>query len=398
MSNGKGTVLLQVRRQSGTNTVEVVKMVRRRLAEIRAALPPGYDIRVVRDLSEFIEASIHSVEEHLVLGSILAALVVLLFLTNVRSTLIAAIAIPTSIIATFGLVWCMGFTLNSMTMLALTLAVGIVIDDAIVVLENIFRFIEEKNVDPFTAAVRRHQGNRPGRAGDDALARRDLRAGGIHGRHRRTVHGELRPDDGLRHHGVAARQLHADADDGSPLAEARQRTAARHSSKESRIFRVVDAFYTVVCSTGRWRTAPPSPDWPCSCCSPASRSSCSPTRTSCRRTIRRSSKSTLRAPEGTSLESTEVVANRIAGRAARATAGSGLHASSRSAAIRRTRATWRAIYVRLSPLEQRTRDQFQVMDAVASEILPPLAANLRTSVQPVATIGGSGAQNADVQF
>ena len=101
----------------------------------------------MRDLSEFIRASIDSVEEHLVLGSILAALVVLVFLWNWRSTLIAAIAIPTSIIATFGLIWYQGFTLNSMTMLALTLAVGIVIDDAIVVLENIYRFVEEKGMD-----------------------------------------------------------------------------------------------------------------------------------------------------------------------------------------------------------------------------------------------------------
>src|SRR6185503_9645821 len=93
------------------------------------------------------------VEEHLMVGSILAALVVLLFLSNLRSTIIAAIAIPTSIIATFGLVWYMDFTLNMMTMLALTLSVGIVIDDAIVVLENIYRFIEEKHDDQFHAAV-----------------------------------------------------------------------------------------------------------------------------------------------------------------------------------------------------------------------------------------------------
>src|SRR5213075_3207689 len=97
--------------------------------------------------------SIHSVEEHLIVGSFLAALVVLFFLANLRSTLIAAIAIPTSIIATFGMVWYMGFTLNSMTMLALTLAVGIVIDDAIVVLENIYRFVEEKGRPPAQAAV-----------------------------------------------------------------------------------------------------------------------------------------------------------------------------------------------------------------------------------------------------
>src|SRR5207248_3653741 len=151
--DGAGTVLRQVRRKSGRNTVEVVKAVKDRLADLKTNLPPGYNVRVVRDLSEFIEASIHNVEEHLVVGSILAALVVLLFLTNLRSTIISAIAIPTSIVATFGLGWYMGFTLNSMTMLALTLSVGIVIDDAIVVMENIYRFIEEKHDDQMHAAV-----------------------------------------------------------------------------------------------------------------------------------------------------------------------------------------------------------------------------------------------------
>ena len=151
--DGAPTVLLQVRRQSGTNTVEVVENIRERLEGLKQALPAGYNLQVVRDTSDFIQASIHNVEEHLVVGSILAALVVLLFLTNLRSTIIAAIAIPTSIVATFGLVWYMGFTLNSLTMLALTLSVGIVIDDAIVVLENIYRFIEEKHEDQFTAAI-----------------------------------------------------------------------------------------------------------------------------------------------------------------------------------------------------------------------------------------------------
>ena len=151
--DGTATVLLNVRRQSGTNTVEVAKNTKERIDEIRKALPPGYDLRIVRDTSEFIEASINNVEEHLIVGSILAALVVLLFLTNLRSTLISAIAIPTSIIATFGLIWFMGFTLDILTMLALTLSVGIVIDDAIVVLENIYRFIEEKGEDQFQAAI-----------------------------------------------------------------------------------------------------------------------------------------------------------------------------------------------------------------------------------------------------
>ena len=127
--------------------------LKRRVAELTTALPAGYNLRTVRDSAEFIEASIHDVEQHLIIGSILAALVVLLFLNNLRSTIISAIAIPTSIIATFGLIWYMGFTLNMLTMLALTLSVGIVIDDAIVVLENIYRFIEEKKIDPYKAAI-----------------------------------------------------------------------------------------------------------------------------------------------------------------------------------------------------------------------------------------------------
>ncbi len=151
--NGVPTVLLQIRKQSGTNTVEVAANVKRRLAELEAILPPGYHLRIVRDEAQFIDASIAAVEEHLIVGSILAAIVVFVFLGNFRSTMIAAIAIPTSIVATFALIWYMGFTLNMLTMLALTLSVGIVIDDAIVVLENIYRFIEEKGMAPLKAAI-----------------------------------------------------------------------------------------------------------------------------------------------------------------------------------------------------------------------------------------------------
>ncbi len=131
----------------------VAEEVKARLKEIEPTLPKGYRIQLVGDSSIFIKAAISSVEEHLIVGSILAAIVVFLFLWNIRSTLIAAIAIPTSIISTFGLMYALGYTLNQITMLSLTLMVGIVIDDAIVVLENIFRFIEEKGMSPMEAAV-----------------------------------------------------------------------------------------------------------------------------------------------------------------------------------------------------------------------------------------------------
>lgn len=151
--NGLPAVTLVVAKQSGQNTVAVADALKERLAEIQPTLPQGFELRIVADNSRFIEASLGAIEEHLILGSIFACIVVFLFLWNIRSTFIAALAIPTSIIATFALVYAMGYTLNSITMLSLTLMVGIVIDDAIVVLENIFRFVEEKGMDPFQAAI-----------------------------------------------------------------------------------------------------------------------------------------------------------------------------------------------------------------------------------------------------
>ncbi len=151
--NGVPTVILSIRKQSGLNTVATVDGLKDRLKQIEKGLPPGYKIIITRDQSEYIKASTDAVKEHLKLGSILAALVVLIFLWNWRTTIISAIAIPASIISTFALMYAKDFTLNSLTLLALTLSVGIVIDDAIVVLENIYRFIEEKGMTPFEAAI-----------------------------------------------------------------------------------------------------------------------------------------------------------------------------------------------------------------------------------------------------
>ena len=200
---GKSAVVLMIRKQSGTNAIEVVDGVKARVQEVRATLPPGYKLDIIRDQSEFVLAAVGAVKEHLILGSIFAALVVWLFLSSPRfwhviamlaatlvfysllwghsiplprgiavplamiigvgmflyfakksrPTLIAAVAIPSSLIATFAAMSYMGFTLNVITLLALTLAVGIVIDDAVVVLENIFRHMEEKNMTPAEAAV-----------------------------------------------------------------------------------------------------------------------------------------------------------------------------------------------------------------------------------------------------
>src|SRR6478752_2408318 len=149
----KPAIQLDIRRAMGENTVSVIEGVRGRLPSIERSLPKSVKLTMVRDDSKFIYASINSLEEHLIFGSLFAAVVVMFFIRNLRAVLISALAIPASIISTFTLMDLMGFTLNNMTLLGITLAVGIVIDDAIVVLENIFRYIEEKNCTPFDAAI-----------------------------------------------------------------------------------------------------------------------------------------------------------------------------------------------------------------------------------------------------
>jgi len=151
--DGQPSIALDIRKQSGSNTVAVVDAVMAKLDQIRPTLPADLKIVVQRDQSVFIRKSIDDIQHHLILGSLLAAFVVFLFLRNFRSTLIAATAIPVSLIGTFTVMKVFGFTLNNMTLLALSLATGIVIDDAIVVLENIFRYVEEKGVSPREAAA-----------------------------------------------------------------------------------------------------------------------------------------------------------------------------------------------------------------------------------------------------
>lgn len=153
MADGSPGVQLDIRRASGENTIEVIEGVKKRLETLRGTLSPDITLTIPTDDSRFIYASIASLEEHLIWGSLLASLVVFFFIRNLRAVIIASIAIPASIVATFTLMRSIDFTLNNMTLLALTLAVGIVIDDAIVVLENIFRHIEEKGRTPFDAAI-----------------------------------------------------------------------------------------------------------------------------------------------------------------------------------------------------------------------------------------------------
>ena len=151
--NGRRSVTLEVTKQSGTNTLAVVQGVKDKLEKIKPTLPQDISISLMMDQSGNIKASVNSVLEHLVLGGFLAGVMVLLFMGSLRSTFIAFLAMPISIIGSFIFMKMSGFTVDTMTLLGLTVAVGIVIDDAIVMLENIFRHMEKYGKSPKVAAV-----------------------------------------------------------------------------------------------------------------------------------------------------------------------------------------------------------------------------------------------------
>src|SRR4051812_43795188 len=394
--NGKATVLLSIRRQSGVNTVAMVDAVKERLADIKEVTPPGYDVVIVRDLSEFIRASIDTVEEHLVLGSVLAALVVLVFLWNWRSTLIAAIAIPTSIVATFGLIWYEDFTLNSMTMLALTLAVGIVIDDAIVVLENIYRFVDEKGMSPMEAAIEATR-----EIGLAVLATTlSLVAifvpvgfmGGIVGRFMKSF--GLTMSFAIMVSLLVSFTL-------TPMLSARwikvKKEKNEGSSRDNnRFFRAIDLRYANALGWALRHRAIVAG------MAVLILLSSIPLFVVAKKNFLPNDDQSefevgIRAAEGSSIDSTELIANRIAaGIRVLPEVDYTLVTIADDPAQTPNAGT---IYVRLKPLEARARDQFVVMNDVRANIVPRFAAaDLRTGVRPVATFGGGGNQNAEIQF
>ncbi len=150
--DGENAVSLIIQKQSGTNTVEVVRAVKARLDQIQSTLPPDLRLMMIRDQSRFIEASIDELKFHALLGAVLVSATILLFIRDIPTTIIASLAIPTSMIPTFAFMAVMDYSLNNITMLGLILAIGIVIDDAVVVHENIFRHMEELHLPAREAA------------------------------------------------------------------------------------------------------------------------------------------------------------------------------------------------------------------------------------------------------
>jgi multidrug efflux pump len=151
--NGTPAVAIGVIRQSKANLVDVADAIRAELPVIQESLPPGVQIHAAFDQSVFVKRSIREAEETLIIAGLLVVAIIFVFLRNLRATIIPGLAIPTSIIATFGVMYFLGFSINTFTLLALTLAIGVVVDDAIIVLENAYRHQHELGEDPRTAAI-----------------------------------------------------------------------------------------------------------------------------------------------------------------------------------------------------------------------------------------------------
>jgi len=152
--NGESAVAVGVVRQSKANLIEVSDAVRAEIPAIEATLPPGISLNIGFDQALFVRRSIQEAEETLVLAAILVVFIIFVFLRNFRATIIPGLAIPTSIMAAFAVLYALGFTINNFTLLALILGIGIVVDDAIIVMENAYRHQEELGEDPTSAAIK----------------------------------------------------------------------------------------------------------------------------------------------------------------------------------------------------------------------------------------------------
>jgi HAE1 family hydrophobic/amphiphilic exporter-1 len=377
--DGQDVVVLTVVKQSGTNTIDVVDRINKRLPSLREGLPPGVELSVIRDNSQTIRTSVNSVVEHLIVGALLAALVVLLFIGNARSTIIAAVSIPISVIGTFGLMWAQGYTLNNITLLALALAVGIVIDDAIVVLENIIRFIEEKGMKPFPAAVLATK-----EIGFAVLATTlSLMAvfipvafiGGIPGRFLKSFGYTMAFSIGVSL--IVSFSL-------TPMMSARMLTS---HAEPGILTRAVDVFYRPIerlyMSMLRFSL---KNRWVVALACALVMGSCVPVAKSLPGSFlplddKAKFQMTIRAPEGTSSEESLLIAERAA--ALLKQLPSVTHTLITVAEDDQLTRNFAQVYVDLTDPDQRQLSQFELMDMARKEVIPKLPSDLRISVAEV---------------
>ena len=253
--NGTQAVIIDIRRQPGANVVQTVQNIQDELPRLRRILPVGAKLTVVQDRTDTIRASIHDVQFTLVLAVGLVVLVVFIFLRTIRATIIAGVALPLSLIATFCVMWFAGFSLDNLSLMALTIGTGFVVDDAIVMIENIVRHMEEGEF-----AYRRRDARR---ARDrlhhhiaDRLADRGVHPAAVHDRPCRPHVPRVRADADHRGRGVGDRVADADADDVREAAAPRAATAAATASRAGSTA-LVDGSVGVLRPQPRMGAAPP---------------------------------------------------------------------------------------------------------------------------------------------
>jgi HAE1 family hydrophobic/amphiphilic exporter-1 len=444
---GKPAVVMSIRKQSGTNTIEVVNRLKERLNEVRKDLPKGWTMPIVRDQSDYIVAAVNAVKEHLILGSLFASLIVWFFLSSPklktaaalvmstlavyvllfgnpelgrmhiplpilrvagvlvalgmlfyffrksRPTVISAVAIPSSIIATFAAMRYEDFTLNVITLLALTLAVGIVIDDAVVVLENIFRYMEEKKRAPKEAAV---EGTREVGLAVMATSLSLIAVflpvafmGGIVGRFMHSFGVTM---------AIAIAVSLLVSFTLTPMMSSRwlRREDLQHgtSTREHGVYGLIERTYLRMLD---WSLAH---RWVIVLAMLVALVSIVPLGMAVNKNFLPQDDESqfqvqARAPEGSSLQTTSTIMESIAGRIRRmpevaftmVTIGDDPQVTQNLGTV----------FVKLKPVDKRSRDQFAVMADVRKNILPQYQRlNLRTNVSPVNAFGGG--VNAEIMY
>ncbi len=210
--NGKPAVIVDVQRQPGANVIETVDRIKHELPRVERSMPAGVNLHVVSDRTGTIKASVNDVQFTLVLSVGLVVMVVLLFLRSIRATIIAGVALPVSLIATFGVMYFCGFSLDNLSLMALTIGTGFVVDDAIVMIENVVRHIE-KGEKPMKAALDGAPRDRLHGYLADAVAHCRLHSSALHDRPRRAHVPRVRADADDRRRRFRRRVADADADD-----------------------------------------------------------------------------------------------------------------------------------------------------------------------------------------
>ena len=211
MANGKPAILVILFRQPGANIIDTVDSVKALLPQLQAALPPSINLDIANDRTGTIRASLRDVERTMMISILLVMFVVYLFLRDGRAAIIPSVAVPLSLIGTFGAMYLLGYSLDNLSLMALTVATGFVVDDAIVVLENITRHIEAGMPRLRGGAAGRARG-RLHRAVDEPVADRRVHPDPADGRHRRPLFQRVRHGAVDRHHDLAARVADDDAD------------------------------------------------------------------------------------------------------------------------------------------------------------------------------------------